>query len=305
MSTSLFGAVLGALIGTGVVLVVSGWRRVRRPALELRVLPYVRDVHPYVEVPSRSGLTEAVFGPMVRVAADAVDGVLGGSASVRRRLVRLGSDSTVEQFRVRQVIWGVVGFTASAVLATFVWSARGGNVPALLVFCLVGFLAGVLACDNRLSAQVRTREDRMRAEFPVVADLLALAVAAGESPVAGLERILSVIHGSLGHEIGRVLADVRTGTPVASAFDALAARTGVPSIARFAEGMAVAIERGTPLVDVLHAQAADVREATRRDLIEAGGRKEVAMMIPVVFLILPVTVVFAFFPGYVGLHLAS
>ena len=69
--------------------------------------------------------------------------------------------------------------------------------------------------------------------------------------------------------------------------------------------MAVAIERGTPLVDVLHAQAADVREATRRDLIEAGGRKEVAMMIPVVFLILPVTVVFAFFPGYVGLHLVS
>jgi tight adherence protein C len=59
------------------------------------------------------------------------------------------------------------------------------------------------------------------------------------------------------------------------------------------------------LVDVLHAQAADVREATRRGLIEAGGRKEVAMMIPVVFLILPVTVVFAFFPGYVGLHLAS
>ncbi len=305
MSTSLFGAVLGALIGTGVVLVVSGWRRVRRPALELRVLPYVRDVHPYVEVPSRSGLTEAVFGPMVRVAADAVDGVLGGSASVRRRLVRLGSGSTVEQFRVRQVIWGVVGFTGSAVLATFVWSARGGNVPALLVFCLVGFLAGVLACDNRLSAQVRTREARMRAEFPVVADLLALAVAAGESPVAGLERILSVIHGSLGHEIGRVLADVRTGTPVASALDALAGRTGVPSMARFAEGMAVAIERGTPLVDVLHAQAADVREATRRDLIEAGGRKEVAMMIPVVFLILPVTVVFAFFPGYVGLHVVS
>jgi tight adherence protein C len=242
---------------------------------------------------------------MVRVAADSVGGVLGGSASVQRRLVRLGSASTVEEFRVRQVIWGLAGFTASTVVATFVWSARGGNVPALLFFCLMGFLAGVLACDNRLSAQVRTREERMRAEFPVVADLLALAVAAGESPVAGLERILSVIHGSLGHEIGRVLADVRTGTPVASAFDALAARTGVPSIARFAEGMAVAIERGTPLVDVLHAQAADVREATRRDLIEAGGRREVAMMIPVVFLILPVTVVFAFFPGYVGLHLAS
>ena len=305
MTISGFGAVIGALTGIGVVLVVSGWRRVRRPALETRVLPYLRDVHPYVEAPSRPGVTGAVFGPLVRAAADSVGGILGGSASVQRRLVRLGSASSVEQFRVRQVTWGAAGFTASAVVATFVWSARGGNVPALLVLCLVGFLAGVLGCDNRLSAQVRAREDRLRAEFPVVAELMALAVAAGESPVAGLERILRVIHGSLGEEIGRVLAAVRTGTPVASAFDALAARTGVPSIARFAEGMAVAIERGTPLVDVLHAQAADVREATRRDLIEAGGRKEVAMMIPVVFLILPVTVVFAFFPGYVGLHLVS
>jgi len=83
----------------------------------------------------------------------------------------------------------------------------------------------------------------------------------------------------------------------------MAARTGVPSVARFAEGLAVALERGTPVVAVLHAQAADVRESARRDLIEEGGRREIAMMFPVVFLLLPVTVVFAFFPGYVGLHL--
>jgi tight adherence protein C len=305
MNVSAVGAVVGALLGSGVVLALSGWRRVRRPALELRVLPYVRDVHPYVEVSSRPGMVEAVFGPTLRAAADSIGGVLGGSASVQRRLVRLGSRSTLEQFRVLQVIWGLAGFTGAAVLATIVWSVRGGSVPALLILCGVGFLAGVLGCDNRLSARVRAREERMRAEFPVVADLLALAVAAGESPVAGLERMIRVIHGSLGEELGQVLADIRTGTPVASAFDALAARTGVPSIARFAEGLAVAIERGTPLVDVLHAQAADVREATRRDLIEAGGRKEITMMIPVVFLIVPVTVAFAFFPGYVGLHLTS
>jgi tight adherence protein C len=213
MSTPVFGAVLGALLGSGVVLAMSGWRRVRRPALELRVLPYVRDVHPYAKVSSRPGIVEAVFGPTLRAAAGSIGGVLGGSASVQRRLVRLGSRSTLEQFRVQQVIWGVAGFTGAAVLATFVWSVRGGSVPALLILCVVGFLVGVLGCDNRLSARVRAREERLRAEFPVVADLLALAVAAGESPVAGLERILRVIHGSLGEELGQVLADIRTGTP--------------------------------------------------------------------------------------------
>lgn len=89
------------------------------------------------------------------------------------------------------------------------------------------------------------------------------------------------------------------------AFDELATRTGLTLVGRFAEGVAVAVERGTPLADVLHAQAADVREAGRRELIESGARKEVAMMVPVVFLVLPVTVVFAFWPGLIGLSLVA
>ena len=100
-----------------------------------------------------------------------------------------------------------------------------------------------------------------------------------------------------------MLAAVRTGVPLTRAFDDLAARTGLPVVARFAEGLAIAVERGTPLADVLHAQAGDVREASRRALIETGARKEVLMMVPVVFLVLPVVVVFAFYPGLVGLRL--
>ena len=85
----------------------------------------------------------------------------------------------------------------------------------------------------------------------------------------------------------------------------MAATTGLPLVARFAQGIAVAVERGTPLADVLHAQAADVREAGRRELIEIAARKEVLMMVPVVFLVLPVTVFFAFWPGVVGLSLTT
>ncbi len=102
-----------------------------------------------------------------------------------------------------------------------------------------------------------------------------------------------------------VLAQARTGVPVTVALDELAARSGLPIVSRFAEGLAVAIERGTPLVDVLTAQADDVREAAKRALIETGARKEIAMMVPVVFLIMPVTLLFAFFPGVVGLDLLA
>jgi tight adherence protein C len=40
-------------------------------------------------------------------------------------------------------------------------------------------------------------------------------------------------------------------------------------------------------------------------LIETGARKEVAMMIPVVFLLMPVTLLFAFYPGVIGLRLLA
>ncbi|MGY1709295.1 type II secretion system F family protein [Geodermatophilus sp. SYSU D00758] len=73
----------------------------------------------------------------------------------------------------------------------------------------------------------------------------------------------------------------------------MAERTSLEPLARFVDGLLVALERGTPLAEVLRAQAADAREAGKRLLLEAGGRKEIAMMVPVVFLVLPVTVLFA------------
>jgi tight adherence protein C len=277
------GALIGLLLSSGLLLGATGWLRTRRPTLDQRVVPYVRDVHPQVSGPAAAtNVVGAVFGPSIRRVGDLVGEVLGGSASVSRRLVRLGSPMSVDDFRIRQVLWGAAGLGAGIAVSMLLWSAGRAGVPLLLLICLLGFVGGVLWCDQHLSAQVTTREREMRAEFPVVADLLALAVAAGESPVAGLERIMRVCHGALADELASVVADVRTGTPIAVAFDALAARTGVTSIARFAEGLAIAVERGTPLVDVLHAQAADVRESGRRELIEAGGRKEVSMMIPTI-----------------------
>jgi len=85
--------------------------------------------------------------------------------------------------------------------------------------------------------------------------------------------------GPLAGELGRALADVRLGMPLAAALDALARRTSLVPLSRFVDGVVVALERGTPLGDVLRSQAGDVREAGKRALLDAGGRKEIQMMI--------------------------
>lgn len=301
MTPVAWGFALGAALGLALLLVASRVAALRRSDIAVRVLPYLHDL-PHAAGARRGPSTwRAVVGYL----AGRVEHVLGGATSIRRRLERAGSDATLHDFRIEQVVWGLASFTVAAAFSIVLALRSPGRTVPLLMLCGMAFVFGVLLRENRLSARATAREQLILAEFPTVAELLALSVAAGEGPVSALERVVARSNGALSEDLSRVLGEVRTGTPVTTALDAFANRSGLPVVARFAGGMAVAIERGTPLADVLHAQAADVREARRRALIESGARREVLMMVPVVFLVLPITVVFAFWPGVVGLHLVT
>lgn len=309
LSTPVGGAVLGLVGGLGLWLVLARLPVLRKPSLDDRLAPYLREVAPPSRLLGRSApstpvaVLERLLGPVLADVVRGIERLTGGPASVRRRLDQLGGGRTVESFRAEQVLWGVAGAAAGVLLAVAL-AARGG-VSLLLLVALVVIAAtgGVLARDYVLTRQVRAREQRMMAEFPTVAELLALSVGAGEGAVGALERVARTCAGELSAELRRTLADARAGASLVQALEGLAHRTTLPSLARFVDGVVVAVERGTPLADVLRAQAQDVREQGRRQLMEAGGKKEIAMMVPVVFLVLPVTVLFAIYPGLAVLSL--
>ncbi len=296
------GAVLGFLLGFGLVLVWWRLPRNRQHGLADRVLPYLRDT----PVPSRllrdergsAGVVGVLARPLLRDLGQGLERVMGGRATVRSRLLRAGSAPDVDRFRAEQVLWGVAGAVGGAGFGIAVVVARGSSAVPVLLLTAIGLGLGVTGRDHLLSVRAVRRERRMLAEFPTVAELLALAVGAGEGAVGALDRVCRLSQGELADELRRCLADARAGANLPDALQGLADRTGLPSLRRFVDGVVVAVQRGTPLADVLRAQAQDVREEGRRSLMEAGGRKEIAMMVPVVFLILPVTVLFAVFPGF-------
>jgi tight adherence protein C len=280
---------------------------VRRIRLVDRLAPYVREAPRGSTLLARRPPVAAApsVDRLLRALAGRLDRLVGGAASVQRRLEQAASPLSLEQFRAEQVIWSGVGMLAGVALCVLL-TARGNPVTpvAWLLLAVLGVAVGGVLRDRMLTRDVRRRQAVMLAEFPAVAELLALAVGAGESPRGALERLTRCSHGHLAAELSRTLADARAGVGLVEALERMAARTSLPALERFVDGMAVAIDRGTPLADVLRAQAADVREEGRRALLEAGGRKEIGMLVPVVFLILPVTVVVALFPGFVSLHLA-
>jgi tight adherence protein C len=307
MSPAALGALVGLLGGVGLVLVVEHVRA-RRPTLDRRLAPYLRPLRTESSLLHRPAATsplaaaERLVAPFLADAVRLVERIGSPTEQLRFRLTRAGRTTTVEQFRAGQVVGGALGLAAGLAAALLLAAARGPALLPLVVLVVVLGVVGVLVPDWLLVREVRRREERLMAELPTVAELLALAVGAGEGAIGALERVTRTTHGALSQELAATLADARAGAPLTVALERLADRTALPALSRFAEGVAVAVERGTPLADVLRAQAQDVRDEGRRVLMEAGGRREVLMMVPVVFLILPVTVLFAVFPSLVVLR---
>jgi tight adherence protein C len=304
--TVLLGALIGLLAGTGLLLAVLASPPMRRPTLSDRIAPYLVDT----TVPSRllstgrpgpGSTLSRLTAPLLRDAVRFLDRVVGGQASVRSRLAALGSQTTVEQFRTDQVMWGALGGATGLGLALLAVLAGHRNPIVLAVLILACAAGGVLARDWWLTQSVSRRNAEILSEFPVVAEMLALAVTAGEGPLGAIDRITRLAHGHLSGQLRAILADTRSGTPLQQALTTARDQTRLEPLSRFLDGMAVAIERGTPLADVLRAQAADVRALGKRQLLEAGGRKEILMMVPVVFLVLPITILFALFPGILAI----
>lgn len=306
----LSGLAAGLFVGLGVALLLRRMPAFRRPTLDDRVAPYVGDASPVARsAPIDRTFTpfptlERLIRPYLSNGADRLERILGGGGPIRRKLSQAGLDVTLQEFRVEQLIWGGLGFGAMFVLSLF-RVAFGSNPILLLLLCGIGFLVGIVARDRYLTRQVKKRDEKIVAEFPTVAEMLALAVGAGEGAVAALERVARVSGGELAREIRKSLDDARAGSSLVTALERMSSDASLPVLSRFVDGFAIAIERGTPLADVLRSQAQDVRDVSKRELMESGGRKEIAMMVPIVFLVMPITILFAMYPGALSLNFVS
>lgn len=208
--SALSGLAMGGLGGVGATLAVYALPRNRRPGLEQRLGPYLRDA------PRRSSLLvadpartpfptlERVLRPIMGDAIRLLDRTLGGAASTRRRLEQAGRNMTLDQFRAEQV-WAAIGLLMGVGASVLLLANRRPPLM-LLLLCLVTTLMGVVLRDYALGQEVRKREQRTLAEFPTVAEMLALAVGAGEGPVGALERVTRTSHGELAKELATALA---------------------------------------------------------------------------------------------------
>lgn len=273
------GAALGFALSCGVLVMLSRARLLRAPLMVERVAPYV---------------------PALRHRALPAPGPLSTLVAIIRTLAP-GMPRMPITAGVQALSHAALGCAGGLVLGLIALS-RGEGVVAILMLATLGGVVGVLVHDRRTVLRARHEREAVERELPVIIDLLAFSVASGESIAEALARVGRIAHGAMAAHIVGVVDDLRAGALLEDALRAMAARSASSDVDRLVEAVTVALERGTPVVEVLRAQAADARAGQRRRLVELAGRKDIAMLIPVVFLILPTVIVIAIFPGFRALQ---
>lgn len=214
------------------------------------------------------------------------------------------------KIEVRRIVWLLCGFLLFEICYLFSLVTTSFSIFKLTFFAILGLISGDRANKKQLTTKSKNRILSLRNDFPYFVEHLALCVTAGLSPVISIKTILDTdliesFSTALNVELNQLLFEINHGKSATLSLDEFAKRINIPEIYRFVDVLIVTMERGTPLAEVLRQQALDLREAQRREYLDLGNKAEVKMMVPVVFLILPVSILFALWPSLYQLNQMS
>lgn len=186
------------------------------------------------------------------------------------------------------VLWAISQFT--------------GN-PSSVQLLLGMFVAGLafFVPDLLISSMASRRRDSIELDLPDVLDQLTMSVEAGLSFEAALGRISQKQDHALAEEFGRLIQDIRYGTPRAEALSALANRTGVEDLRHVVLSLRQAEKLGAPLAHTLRVMSEQMRQKRAFRAEEKAHKLPVKMIFPLGLCILPALFIVLLGPAFIQL----
>ena len=128
-------------------------------------------------------------------------------------------------------------------------------------------------------------------------DLLAVALTAGQNPRASIDTISEFLPTDFKDGISKAIRENAFGKPLMIALNEMSDEKESKVLKPLIKQMETAISRGTPLAEVSRKFAEDQRLKFRNLLMKQAAAKEISMLIPVVFVVLPSVLAVAMYPA--------
>jgi pilus assembly protein TadC len=128
-------------------------------------------------------------------------------------------------------------------------------------------------------------------------DLLAVALTAGQNPRASIDTISEFLPTDFKEGISKAIRENAFGKPLMIALNEMSDEKESRVLKPLIKQMETAIARGTPLAEVSRKFAEDQRLKFKNLLMKQGAAKEISMLFPVVFVVLPSVLAVAMYPA--------
>ena len=149
------------------------------------------------------------------------------------------------------------------------------------------------------------KQSEINEELVIILQMISIMISAGESPMTALKYVSRRSDGYLPKLFNKSFEKYSTGVNLTQTLEFIAAATHSAQVRRLTNSIQIAVERGTPILDVLNNQILALNKQINLELLKRSGKSEIALLIPVVFLILPVSISFAIWPSLYGLNQAG
>ncbi len=212
----------------------------------------------------------------------------------RQKLVQAGNPYNMSaiDFMGLRVLMGIV----LGVLG-FVVSSRSQSLSNGMLMGLVLAGLGYLLPSLWLGSQIRKRRKEITRRLPDALDMLTISVEAGLAFESAMLRVAERWDNALTRELRRTVLEMRVGTPRDQALRRLTMRADVPELRTFVAVLIQSAQLGVSIADVLHSQAALIREKRRQRIEQLAHEASIKMLFPLVFLVFPALFVFILGPS--------
>ena len=149
------------------------------------------------------------------------------------------------------------------------------------------------------------KQSEINEELVSILQMISIMISSGESPMSAIRYVSKRSEGILPKLMRESLSKYEAGRSITQTLDFLATATCSTQVRRLTNSIQIAINRGTPILDVLNNQVLALNKQINFNLMKRSGKSEITLLIPVVFLILPVSISFAIWPSLYGLNQAG
>ena len=173
--------------------------------------------------------------------------------------------------------------------------------PFRVLLALAVLVVAYLGPDLVVWGRAQERQDAIREELADTLDQITISIEAGLGLETAIIRAGEHGTGPLAQELMRTIQDMRVGLSRKEAYTALAERTSVTDLKRFARAIMQADAYGVSVSNVVRTQSKDLRAKRRQRAEEKAMKVPVQVLFPLMLCILPVLFIVVLGPAVVNL----